>query len=1381
MSREATHESQHGGRPTSGHEASSGASDFEDSFLRELRHSEPLPLLPVPGERLGGPDGRRYKVLEWLGGGGMGQVFRAQDETLRREVALKFLLPRPDFGAEALTEARAVAQLDQENIVRIFDVTEWHGIPGEPGAPFLVMECLEGEPLSALLKRGRLETRRALEIMEGICSGLAHAHERGLIHRDLKPGNVFLTREGTVKLLDFGLSHWMTANAENATSPSTAGTPAYMAPEQWRGESQDARTDVWAAGVVLYEMLTGGWPFTGATWGELRERVTSEEPAPPVRARNPEVPPEVESLLVTALAKEPARRFSSARELRQEVLELRARLAGLGLEVAGTQESQQRRQLVLLSCRLTGLGGLAERMDAEDVGELEAAFQKGCEEVIQRHGGSVNLYVGGEVFACFGCPQVREDDAARAVRAGLQLAHDMPELLQQRLPHLYLSGLGAQVGLHTDWMVLETRILQGEAPRAVSWLSSQAGPGDVLASEATWLQVRGAFETECLGARDFAGLTGAVHMNVHRVVREREVRVRFDRTLVAGGLTPLVGREIELRQLQALWEGAREGHGAFVLLRGEAGIGKSRLLLELRRRVPPETALRLWFQCWSRPYSGALLPVAELPRALLSLSPEGTPQRHLEALEARLGSRGLPEEHVQLLGLLLSLPIPEGAPVHRLMPARRLEKTYAALVELLSSEARQRPVLLAVEDLHQADSSWLEFLGYLFERIESTRLLVVLSARPEFQPSWPSGAGLHRLSLEHLSPEHSAALSRAAAHGTLLPEETVGELVRMTDGIPFFIEEMTRKVLEGGGMASIPVTLHELLLARLDVLSSRQKALAQHGAVVGREFSLSLLAAVTGREAADLQRELGGLVEAGLLQEEREGSAEPEYQFRHALFQEAAYQSLTRAERRRYHQRIAQVLKERFPEVGRARPELLAHHYTEAGESAPAILYWIWAGWLAIQRMALAEGVQDFSRAQELLRGLPEASRLPSQELTVLTALGYSQALLQGFSSPEAARTFAQVWELLRSMDELAPNLGGSLWILFSYHLQRAEFFPGRELAEQVAREGERQRSPELLALGNEMLAIGSSFAGHVRSALEYSGRTMAHAHLSLEQHRALVSRLRGGSPTDSLAYASIIHAVSGRLELARKYGREALELARRLGEPVTVAMELIITWMICRDVQEALEEADEVITLSGARDYWWIQGWAQIIRGWALAELGQPGDCLALVQQVIARFRARGYHGLLGFQGGGTYCLFVLGGIHLKLGRIREGLTVLHEALEQVRATGERILEAELHRLRGELLRADGREREALQDFLRARAVAHAQGARLFELRATVGLGRLLRDMGRPEAARRRLTRLLTGFEEHVDSVDLVEARTLLAQLSGGAAPVVAGVAPPS
>ncbi|MCY1074293.1 protein kinase domain-containing protein [Archangium lansingense] len=1363
MSRDATQEGEHGGLPTSGQQASSGASDFEDSFLRELSESEPLHVLPVPGGVLGGPDGRRYTILEWMGGGGMGQVFRARDETLRREVALKFLLPRPGFELEALAEARAVARLDQENIVRIFDVAAWSGIPDEPVIPFLVMECLEGESLAALLKRGRLEVRRALEILESITEGLAHAHERGIVHRDLKPGNVFLTREGTVKLLDFGLSHLMAARVGLAPHLPMAGTPAYMAPEQWRGEAQDARTDTWAAGVVLYEMLTGGPPFVGGTLGELRERLVSEEPMPPVRARNPEVPPEVESLLATALAKDPARRFPTAREFLREVRELRVRLARPGFEEARPR-SQQRRQLVLLSCQLTGLSGLVGQVDAEDLGELEAAFQQGCAEVIQRHGGTINLSMGGEVFACFGCPQVREDDAERAVRAALHLAQAVPELLQRKLPLLSLSGLGAKVGLHTDRMVLDTRALQGEAPRVVSWLAGQAEPGEVLVSEATWRQVRGAFETESLGARDFMGLAGPAPMEVHRVLREREVRVRFDRTLMAGGLTPLVGREPELRRLLELWDGARDGRGAFVLVRGEAGIGKSRLLQELRERVPPETATRWRFQCWSRLGASALPPVAEVLQRLLRFSPEGTPQRHLEELEAQLGERGLPEEDIQLLGLLLSLPVPEGSPVYRFTPARRQEKTYEALVDVLLCMARQRPVLLAVEDLHWADSSWLEFLATLLERLESARLLVVLSARPEFQPAWPSRGGFHRLFLERLPAGLAMELVRQAAGDRELQEETVRELVGKTDGIPLFLEEMTRWVLEGGALASIPVTLHELLLARLDLLPSRQKTLAQLGAVVGRDFSLALLAAVTGREDSDLRRELGGLVEAGLLGEEREETDEPQYQFRHTLFQEAAYQSLPRSERRQQHQHIARVLVARFPAVVEARPEVLAYHYTEAGEPALAIPSWYQAGMLAYKRMAIPEMAGHLSRAQALLRGLPEPLGPPVQELRLLTGLGYAQSRLQGFGSPEVTRTYTRVWELVRRMDELTPQLESSLWNIFTFHHCRAELHLCHELAEKVVRQGERQRSPELLAMGYQMRASELGSKGRVRSALESNERAMACARSVPEAHRGrLLAR--------SLALASNLQSVSGRLEQARESGREALSLARSTGEPFVLPVVLLYTLLACVirwDVQEALRLADESLAISGERSDWLLPVWVNATRGGLLVGLGQPREGLMLVQQKVTRCRAQGLQDLL------PYCLFMLAYAHLKLGQAGEGLRAVDEALDEVREKGMLGYEPDMHRVRGELLRVGGREREARSAFFRALAVAREQGALLLELRATVGLGRLLRDTGRPEVARRLLSRILGRFEVGVDSADLAEARLLLEQLSGGEVPGV-------
>ncbi|MCY1074703.1 protein kinase domain-containing protein [Archangium lansingense] len=1360
MSRDATQEGEHDGQPASGGEAFSRASDFEDSLLLELRQSEPLHGLPLPGARLGGPDGRRYHILAWMGGGGMGQVFRAGDETLQREVALKFLLPRSGFEAEALREARAVARLDHENIVRIFDVSEWRSSPDEPGLPFLVMECLEGEPLSALLKRGRLEVRHALEVLEGLATGLAHAHERGLVHRDLKPANVFLTPTGTVKLLDFGLSHLLASSDRRVPLLPGAGTPGYMAPEQWRAGLQDARTDVWAAGVVLYEMLTGELPFPLATLLELRERVTSEEAMPPVRARNPEVPSEVESLLATALAKDPARRFPTARELRQELHELRARLARPGFDESGPV-TRQRRRLVLLSCQLTGLSGLAGRLDAEDLGDLEVGFHQECDEVIRWHGGSVNLAMGGEVFACFGCPQVREDDAERAVRAALHLAHAVPELLQRKLPHLSLAGLGTKVGLHTDRMVLDTRAMQGEAPRVVSWLASQAGPGEVLVGEATWRQARGAFETESLGARTFTGLMGPTPLDVHRVLREREVRVRFDRTLVAGGLTPLVGREPELRRLMELWDAAREGRGAFVLLRGEAGLGKSRLLQELRERVPPETALRLRFQCWSSPGASALPPIAEGLRRPFQFSPGGSPQQHLEELEARLGAMDQPRENIQLLGLLLALPVPEGAPVYRLTPARRMEKTYEALRDLLLCVARQRPVLLAVEDLHWADSSWLELLGHVLERVEGARILVVLSARPEFQPAWPSRPWLHQLTLERLPDGLATALVKEAAHGTPLPEQTVRALAEKTDGIPLFIEEMTRLVLEGGTVDSIPVTLHELLLARLDMLPSGRKTLAQAGAVVGREFSLALLATVTGREETDLRRELGGLVDAGLLLEEQEGSDEPDYQFRHALFQEAAYQSLPRDERRRRHQHIARVLEERFPAVVKARPEVLAHHHTEAGELALAIPYWCQAGVRDIQRLANPEALAHLTRAQELVGKLPEAERDAGEELTVFAARGLALVHVRGYNSPEAARTYARALELLRRMDEFPPQVELCIWSLSTYYSMRAEHHLCRELAERVVRLGERQKNQELLAMGYQMRAATFTDQGRFRLALESSELALACVRSDLARDWDAPLAVH---PAGLLAVAASILSISGRLEQARRYSREALEQLRRIDHPPTTALVLTNTALACqlrREVQQASRFSDETIAICSGRSHEGWLTWARVLQGWVLAELGQPREGLALIHQELARWRRSGIRSRL------PNFLCVLAGAHLRLGQLREGLVAVDEALSEARETGEHNMEAELYRLRGELLHAGGQEREARDDFSRAITVAREQEALLFELRATVSLGRLLRDTGQPEVAPRLLTRVLTRFEADEDSVDLTEARTLLEELS--------------
>ncbi|HYO55231.1 protein kinase domain-containing protein [Archangium sp.] len=1305
------------GRPLAAGGSRAEGSDFGDSFLKEVAQVPPPFRKPAPRERLGGSDGRRFDIIAELGGGAMGRVFRARDEELQRVVALKFILPREGPGEDGLIamlrqEARAIAQLDHENIVRIFDVAEWVGAPWEPRIPFLVMECLEGESLAALLQREqRLGVRRAVEIMGAVASGLAHAHARHIVHRDLKPSNVFITRQGTVKLLDFGLARLKSTSGSPMPYLPTAGTPPYMPPEQWRGGAQDERTDIWSAGVMLYEMLTGELPYPSATLEELRAQVVSPEPVPPVHARRPEVPEEVEALLAAALAKEPQERLPSAAELRDSLRQVEERLGPWREEPRSV--APQRRQVTLVSCRLVGWMGPAGEMDPEDFSELEATFQKSCSEVIQRHGGSITTCVGDEVLACFGYPVAREEDSERAVSAGLGLAGSLP----------------VRVGIHTEMVAFDdilpelrgrTPTIQGEAPRIASWLARRAEPGTVVLSHATYTLVQPAFESEALGARTFEGLSGVRHMEAWRVVRARKTVFRFDRALAVGARSPLVGREGELRQFLGAWEETREGRGSFVLVMGEAGIGKSRLLQEVRSRVPPATtSIGLRCQCWSQFSNSAFHPIIEMLQHLFRLDPEGSPGDNLARLEEHLGTFGLAPEHMALVAAFLSLPVKENLPILQLSPDRQKERTFEALAELLLRMARGRPVLGVVEDLHWADPSTLELLGYMLGRVEKARVLLLLSARPDFQHVWPSTGPLRRVGLERLPARLTATLVQEAAGGRELPRETVRQLVEKTDGIPLFVEEMTRMVAGGGALPSIPITLHELLLARLDMLPARQKALAQLCSVVGRGFSHALMATLTRRGSSSLHRDLEELVASGLLQREAERTG-PGYQFRHALIQDAAYQSLLRSTRRQHHRRIAQALVEQFPEVVETQPEVLAHHYTEASEYEPAIRYWMQAGIRASLHAANQEAVSHLQHALELLRSLPDAAQRIQQELQLLIALGIPLSQVQGFRSPEMKRTYSRIRELFRLVGDELPGLELSYWGPFAYYFARAEFRLSHELAEQLVDLGSRKRNQELLALGYRMMAADFFAWGRLHEAREHVERALAYSDFSLEEHRVLARRHWVDPTAAALIHASYIYTALGQPERALEYRREALELAGRIGHAHTRAYTLLYAALSCKlhgDARGTLALAEECHTL--AREHWlrlFIE-WSGLLRAWALAWLGQPERGLEQMREFLGRWR------MTGLRAGMSHNLGLLAEVHLRLGRPREALLAVQEGLRWAEAVGERSFEAELHRIEAEAQRMLGHEEEARASLLEAVRIARAQGAGEFERHALQAL----------------------------------------------------------
>nr|WP_275900344.1 protein kinase [Pyxidicoccus trucidator] len=1347
-------------------------SDFGDSFLLEVIGSAPLLPGPQPGDRLGGKDGRRFEIIGQLGRGGMGLVVRARDHVLQRIVALKFLSAGQSLTQESMDrllqkEARLVAQLDHENIVRIFDVSEWKG------SPFLIMECLEGQSLSALLEHGALELQRALGILGDVVAGLAHAHAHHIIHRDLKPSNVFILPDGRVKLLDFGLARF-----DSSPEMASGGTPAFMAPEQWRGEPQDLRTDTWAAGLLLYKMLTGELPYAADKLHVLRERVLSPGPVPPVRSRRSDLPDPVSWFLARALAKNPARRFQSALEMREQLRMLEWTL----FPSSGASPPRfipHRRQVTLVCCRLSAC---LESFDSEDLGDLQAAFQQACSRVIERHGGWVALRMGDEVLGCFGYPLAREDDVLCALRAALGLAKVASEL-----PQAEQTELAVHVGVHTDMVVLDALdpaggkghapSIQGEAPRLATWLARQAAPNTASLSDNTLQGARGSFVAEPLGQQVFASSLGALRVGIHRLLNERPETTRFGRTL-SRGLTPLVGRVDELRQLLARWERARQGHGAVVLLSGEAGIGKSRLIQELCQHAVHEGARCISSQCWPQLSRSAFHPVLEWMAPLLELGPADSPAaRKWARLEELSKVLELPHpEGLLLLGQLLDLPPRGDLPPLLMSPDQQREHTLETLATFLLRLPARLPgggqpgsLLLVLEDLHWADPSTLRLLTLLQERIELSGVLLLLSTRPEPRFSCRRHPGFQRLALERLSEEDTAELVRRLTQDRpSLPGETLKLLVRQTEGIPLFVEEMTRMVLtravpgaEMSGIGPLPVTLQELLLARLDPLPQEQKELVWTGAVIGRSFTRRQLAAVVERDGASLCRELEELVDEGLLLHKVDGT-EPCYEFRHALIQEEAYESLQKPRRRQYHHRVAFLLEHPGEGVSPAPPELIAHHYTQAGESKPAIQYWAQAGELALRRSAFDESAAHLEQALALFRRLPRAAQRVEEELRLLVLLGQALISARSYAAPEVAQLYARIPELFQDVRD-TPILVAACRSLFVKNMMRLNFPVALKLSEQIVSLGQRDQVPQLLVVGRLMGGMSQLLQGEVVEAEALFHEAVAQGASEAELMPQALGVLESEPLAMAQAYEAITCAIRCERERSLRLIDGALQRAERLGHPYT----LLLTYQAAAqmhwvrfDVHRLLEAIDKALFIFEQGQFPTWEGWAPALRGWALIRLGRQEEGYGLLLRDLERIRQAGA------ESGGTYFFCLLADARLRLGLIPEGLDAVAEGLAWGERTGEHLEDPELHRLQGELLLRQGEAARALWEFHEAIRIGRRSGARCIEIRATLSLCHLLREQGRSRETQRLLLELLEPLPPGLDSSELRVARVLLGRL---------------
>ncbi|HXG20801.1 MAG TPA: adenylate/guanylate cyclase domain-containing protein, partial [Methylomirabilota bacterium] len=733
--------------------------------------------------------------------------------------------------------------------------------------------------------------------------------------------------------------------------------------------------------------------------------------------------------------------------------------------------SAERRQLTVMFCDLVGSTALSEQLDPEELRDVVRNYQALCAEVIDRYEGHIAQYLGDGLLVYFGYPMAHEDDAARAVRSGLEIVQALrsqvlsplkgtgqgegKQLRQwQDTPHpsplpRRERGLQVRIGIHTGQVVVgeigggskREHLALGDTPNIAARLQGLAEPDTVVLSAATQRLVARLFICQDLGFHTLKG--ASTPTQVYQVIRESGAHDRFEAE-VSAGLTPLTGREEELALLWRRWEQAKEGEGQVVLVSGEPGIGKSRLLREFHERVRREGVTPIEFHCSPYHQNSAFYPIVTCLQRVLQSNRDDAPEEKLRKLEVEV-RRALPlqPDTIPLLASLLSLPHPAGASPLNLSPQRQKQKTQEALVAWLLKEAEHQAVLCSWEDLHWADPSTLEFLHLLIAQAPTARLCLLLTCRPEFTAPWGACSHLSHLTVSRLGRSQAARMVANVAEGQQLPEEIMRQIIAKTDGVPLFVEELTKSVMESLRamqapplQLTIPATLHDSLMARLDRLDTA-KEVAQLGAVMGREFSYELLHALSPLPAEALQQALHRLLEAELIYQHGL-TPQARYIFKHALIQDAAYQSLLKSTRQQYHRQIAQVLEDRFAEINENQPELLAHHYTEAGLVERALPYWRQAGEQASQRSAHVEAVAHFTQGLEALKALPATPERVHQELALQLALRDALVVVHGYTAPEVEKTVLRARKLCQQLRE-TPQLFPVLFRLWGFYINRGE------------------------------------------------------------------------------------------------------------------------------------------------------------------------------------------------------------------------------------------------------------------------------------------------------------------------------------------------------
>jgi class 3 adenylate cyclase/predicted ATPase len=1033
----------------------------------------------------------------------------------------------------------------------------------------------------------------------------------------------------------------------------------------------------------------------------------------------------------------------------------------------------ERRQLTVMFCDLVGSTALATRLDPEDLREIIGAYHRCVAATASRLAGFVAKYMGDGVLAYFGYPQAHEDDAERAVRAGLAVI-DAVGALGLSTPLAVRLGIASGLVVVGDLIgegAAQERGVVGETPNLAARLQALAAPNTLVISESTRRQVGALFEIEDLGSQLLAGFV--VPQQVWRVLGESNVVSRFEALRTQA--TPLVGRDEELRLLRRRWRQAKAGEGRVVLIAGEPGIGKSRLTAALAQSIAGEPHTRLRYFASPHHQDSALYPfVVQLERAA-GFTRDDTPEAKLGKLEALIAGGAAEPDEITLIAELLSLP--NAAAALDLSPQRKREKLLAGLLHQLEALAKSHPVLMVFEDAHWIDPTSRDLLDLIVDRIRRLPVLLLITFRPEFEPPWTDQPHVTTVALSRLGEQDGSVLVEWLAGNAGVSSELVAEIVERSDGVPLFIEELTEAVVEAGAdrgaltvsgapasALAVPATLHASLLGRLDRLGPTAKLVAQAGAAIGRDFSYDLLAAAAELAASELQDALRRLVESGLVFQRGMPPAS-EYLFKHALVQDTAYSTLLRGLRQALHRRIAIALEVQFASLVEARPELAAHHYGEAAMAEKAVPYWLLAGKLSVAKSAVEEAIVQLRRGLGLLSSLPETLERSRLELDLHIPL---TAALQAARSPAHVEVSA-VLDRSRQLVAATAATGTPLHFSVLYGVWVADLNSGNfngalEHAQQFLALAETQPDSAPRLIGHRLLGSGLLMAGDFRQArphLELAGSLYRP-----EEHREFAFRYGQDIGAAAFCYLSLALWHDGHPDHAERTADRALFHAREFGHAYTLAFTLVcaaIHAVLSRDVQRVGRLANENASISGEHGFPLWLAWSHVLLGWAAAHRRQGADGIDRMRRGIAAATntgVRSYEPV--FLGVVTEAL-------ISAGEGQEGLAVLDQALARSALSGEKWWDAELHRLRGDLVcrlrRPDLDKAES--SFRAALSIAREQGTKGFELRAAASLARLLGNQGRREEARQLLTPVYDWFTEGFDAADLKEAKALLAELA--------------